>query len=154
MVILKYMQGSSIMKIAVSAKGKSLDSDVDPRFGRSAGFVLFDTDTANSSYLYNSAQRNITQRTGIQTAQMIAKAGTETLIIGQLGPKAAQVLNKSGIKIYAYRNGNVQEAVQAWQENTLKELSGEAVQAGPGKMGGRGMRGGGLGCGSTQGGQS
>ena len=94
----------------VSAEGKSLDSDVDPRFGGSAGFVLFDTETANSSYLYNSAQRNISQRAGIQTAQMIAKAGTKTLIIGQLGPKAAQVLNKSGIKIYAYRNGNVHEA--------------------------------------------
>ena len=41
MVILKHMQGGSIMKIVVSAEGKSLDSDVDPRFGGSAGFVLF-----------------------------------------------------------------------------------------------------------------
>jgi predicted Fe-Mo cluster-binding NifX family protein len=154
MVILKHMQGGSIMKIVVSAEGKSLDSDVDPRFGGSAGFVLFDTETKNSSYLDNSAQRNLSQKAGIQTAQMIAKAGTETLITGQLGPKAAQVLNKSGIKIYACRNGNVHEAIQAWEKNTLKELSGEAVQAGPGKIGGRGMRGGGRGRGSLQRGQS
>ena len=32
------------MQIAVSAAGKSLDSDVDPRFGRCNGFVLFDND--------------------------------------------------------------------------------------------------------------
>jgi predicted Fe-Mo cluster-binding NifX family protein len=133
------------MKIAVSAKGQSLDSDVDPRFGGSAGFVLFDTKTGNSIYLDNSAQRNLSQKTGIQAAQMIAKAGTETLITGQLGPKAARVLNKSGIKIYLCRQGNVRQAIQALEANTLKELSGEAIQPGPGKMGGRGMRGGGRG---------
>jgi predicted Fe-Mo cluster-binding NifX family protein len=135
-------QGGSTMKITVSAKGSSLDSDVDPRFGRSAGFVLFDTNTGNSSYLDNSAQRDLSQGTGIQAARMIAESGTEALITGQLGPRAAKVLNKSGIKIYACTAGTVRKAIQFLKENKLKELSDEAVRPGPGKMGGRGKGGG------------
>jgi predicted Fe-Mo cluster-binding NifX family protein len=133
------------MKITVSAKGKSLDSDMDPRFGRSSGFILFDNQTGNANYLDNSAQRELAQGTGIKTAQMIAEAGTEVLITGQLGPKAARVLSKSGIKIYACTGGTVREAIQALEENRLKEL--REVQPGPGKMGGRGKGGGGGGRG-------
>ena len=45
----------------MNAKGKFLDIDVDPRFGGSAGFVLFDTDTGRTGYLGNSVHRNLTQ---------------------------------------------------------------------------------------------
>ena len=133
------------MKITVSAKGKSLDSDVDPRFGRSSGFILSDTETGNAGYLDNSAQRDLAQGTGIKTAQMIAEAGTDVVITGQLGPRAARVLSKSGIKIYACTSGTVKKAIRAFEENRLKEL--REVEPGPGKMGGRGMGGGGRGRG-------
>jgi predicted Fe-Mo cluster-binding NifX family protein len=139
------------MKITVSARGESLNSEVDPRFGRSTGFVLFDSETGNTDYLDNSEQRNLARGTGIKAAQMIAKAGAEVLITGQLGPKAAQFLGKSGIKIYACTSGTVREAIQALEENTLEELVGDAVQPGPGKMGGRGVGGGGRGRGPSQG---
>ena len=141
------------MKISVSARGESLDSDVDPRFGGSTGFILFDGETGESSYLDNSAQRDLARGTGIKAAQMIAKAGSEVLITGQLGPKAAQVLSKSGIKVYACTSGTVREAIRALEDNTLEELSGDAIEPGPGKMGGRGMRGGGRGRGASQGGR-
>ena len=110
------------MKITVSSKGKSLDSEVDPRFGRSTGFILFDTETENASYLDNSAQRELAQGTGIKTAQMIVEAGTDVLITAQLGPRAAQVLSKSEIKIYACTSGTVKEAIRALEEERLKEL--------------------------------
>jgi predicted Fe-Mo cluster-binding NifX family protein len=131
------------MKIAVSAKGNSLDSAVDPRFGRTVGFVLFDTQTKDTRYLDNSAQRALTQATGIKTAQMLIEAGTEALVTGQMGPKAAKVLEKSGVKTYACSSGTVRKAVEALTLGRLGELS--EVQPGPGKMGGRGMGGGGRG---------
>lgn len=141
------------MKITVSTRGKSLDSDMDPRFGRSAGFVLFDTDTGNTAYLDNSAQLDLAQGTGIKTAQMIVEAGTEALITGQMGPKAAKVLSRSGIKMYACQIGTVQDAIQALGRNELKAYSHDAIQPGPGKMGGRGKGGGGRGGGFSQGGR-
>lgn len=141
------------MKITVSARGKSLDSDMDPRFGRSAGFTLFDTDTGHTDYLDNSAQLGIAQGTGIKSAKMIVEAGTEVLITGQIGPKAAKILSGSGTKVYACDSGTIREAIQALGRNALKTLSSDAIQMGPGKMGGRGIGGGGRGRGPSQGGR-
>ena len=138
------------MKIAVSTKGKSLDSQVEPRFGNSRGFVLFDTESGNTDYLSNADQLGIARSKGIQTAQMIAEAGATALVIGQLGSNAARVLKKRGIKIYACADGTVREAVQAVEQQKLKELGEDKIQPGPGKMGGRGMGGGGRGRGFSQ----
>lgn len=138
------------MKIAVSTKGKSLDSQVEPRFGNSRGFVLFDTETGNADYLDNSDRHGLDRNKGIQTAQMIAEAGATALVIGQLGSNAARVLKKRGIKIYACADGTVREAVQAVGQQKLKELGEDKIQPGPGKMGGRGMGGGGQGRGPSQ----
>ena len=94
------------MKITVSARGKTLDSDMDPRFGRSAGFVLFDTETGQTVYLDNSAQLGLAQGTGIKAAQVIADAGTDVLITGQharhtRGPKdlAVQLTVDIGLQV-------------------------------------------------------
>lgn len=141
------------MKITISAKGKTLESEMDPRFGRSAGFVLFDTETDQTVYLDNSAQMGLAQGIGIKTAQMIADAGTNVLITGQMGPKAAQVLSRSSIKIYECTTGTVQSAIQALERNELNLLGSDMLQAGPGKMGGRGMGGGGRGRGLAQAGR-
>ena len=45
------------MKIAVSSEGPGLDSMVDPRFGRAAGFVLVDTDSMAAEYLTMEPRR-------------------------------------------------------------------------------------------------
>jgi predicted Fe-Mo cluster-binding NifX family protein len=129
------------MKISISARGETLDSEVDPRFGRTAGFVLFNTESGSADYLDNSAQWDSSKGTGVKTAQMVAKAGAEALITGQLGPNAAQSLRKSGIKIYACTSGTVREAIEALLEKKLEELSDDEIQPGPGKLGGRGMGG-------------
>lgn len=135
------------MKIAVSATGKSLDSDMDPRFGRCNGFVLLDSDTGQTDYLDNGANRGLAQGVGTQAARMIADTGAGVLITGQMGPKAFQVLERAAIKIYRCAGGSVRDALQAMEDKTLPELGGDAVQAGPGKRGGRGVGGGGRGMG-------
>ena len=56
------------MKIAVSSEGPGLDSMVDPRFGRAAGFVLVDTDSMAAEYLDNGASQILAQGAGIETA--------------------------------------------------------------------------------------
>ncbi|WP_373501754.1 NifB/NifX family molybdenum-iron cluster-binding protein [Desulfococcus sp.] len=142
------------MKIAISTSGKTLDSDVEPRFGRSPGFILFDTDTQNVQYLDNAAQQNLSQGAGIQTAQMIAEAGTQVVITGQVGPKAAQVLDQSKIKIHACAGGTVREALKALDENALKAFSlDDAAQVVPNKPGDQDMGGVGRGRGPGQGGR-
>jgi predicted Fe-Mo cluster-binding NifX family protein len=143
------------MKIAVSAQESSLDSQVDPRFGRTKGFVLYDTETDQTSFLNNADQQNLAQGAGIQTAQMIHDAGTDILITGQIGPKAMQALSQTPIKLYACPNGTVREAIDAWQANQLQPIIPDAAGPASGAGGGRGMGGGGggLGRGPAQGGR-
>jgi predicted Fe-Mo cluster-binding NifX family protein len=135
------------MKIAVSAMGTDLESPVNPRFGRSSGFVVYDTQNRQAQYLDNSANLSLQQGAGIKAAKMIADSGAEVLIAGQLGPKAAQALERAKIRVYHCSSGSVGEAIEQFQANQLKPLSGDQVQAGPGKMGGRGRGGGGRGMG-------
>jgi predicted Fe-Mo cluster-binding NifX family protein len=133
------------MKIAVSAKGNTLGSLMDPRFGRCEGFILHDSDDSSTIHLDNVPQRNLAQGTGIKTAQMLVEANADLLITGQLGPKAAVVLSNAGIKVYTCSSGTVQNAIHALRLNQLKELDKDKIQSGPGKRGGRGMGGGGRG---------
>ena len=135
------------MKIAVSTKGPSLNSAMDPRFGRTTGFVLFDTESGQSSYLDNVPRQGLAQGTGIQTARLVVDAGADVLITGQMGPNAFGVLNRAGIKVLVCSGGTVQGALQAMERNALCELSSDSLHPGPGKMGGRGMGGGGRGRG-------
>ncbi len=141
------------MKIAVSSRGSGLDSEVDPRFGRTSGFVCFDTETGETSFLDNAANQAKAQGAGIATAQMLSRSGVHVLITGQLGPKAAQALNYSNIAVYACQMGTVQQALEALKQSRLSHLTPEQTESGPGKMGGRGMGGGGRGRGPSSGGQ-
>jgi predicted DNA-binding protein (UPF0251 family)/predicted Fe-Mo cluster-binding NifX family protein len=86
-------------KIAVSSEGPDLDSPVDPRFGRSAGFVIIDPDTMESEYVDNAASQGMAQGAGIQTAELMSRHGVGVVLTGYVGPKAFQALSAAGIKI-------------------------------------------------------
>lgn len=155
------------MKIAVSSTGQSLQDSLDPRFGRCAGFVIYDSDSRTSSFLSNSQQQNLPGGAGIQTAKMVANAGADILITGQIGPKAMEALAQTQIQVFSSSAGTVQEAIDAWQRNQLQSISNATGQPGSGMgmgggggkrgrgpdQGGRGMGGGARGRGPGQGGQ-
>jgi predicted DNA-binding protein (UPF0251 family)/predicted Fe-Mo cluster-binding NifX family protein len=86
-------------KIAVSAEGPGLDSPVDPRFGRAAGFVVVDLATMQTQYLDNGGSQAMAHGAGIQAARVIAGAGAGVLLTGYVGPKAFAALDAAGIKI-------------------------------------------------------
>lgn len=86
-------------KIAVTCEEPSLDSRVDPRFGRAAGFLIVDPETMNFEYIDNGASQVMAQGAGIQAAENVAKAGAKILLTGYVGPKAFKGLAAAGIKI-------------------------------------------------------
>lgn len=88
-----------MMKLAITSEGPSLDDQVDPRFGRAAGFVLVDPDTMSTEYLDNGQSQVMAQGAGIQAAQMVARAGADWVLTGYVGPKAFKVLEAAGIKV-------------------------------------------------------
>ena len=42
------------MKIAITSTGDSLNSNIDPRFGRCAFFAIHDTDTKTTEFVVNT----------------------------------------------------------------------------------------------------
>ena len=80
------------MKIAITSQGPSLDSLVDPRFGRAKHFILADTEADAFTAHDNAQNLNAPQGAGIQAAQTVARLGAEAVLTGHVGPKAFAVL--------------------------------------------------------------
>lgn len=106
--------------IAITSEGPGLDDQVDPRFGRAAGFVLVDPDTMQTEYLDNGKSQVMAQGAGIQAAQIIAKSGATWVLTGYVGPKAFQVLAAAGIKVGQNLEGlTVRQALERFKTGNI-----------------------------------
>ncbi|MFV0350317.1 MAG: NifB/NifX family molybdenum-iron cluster-binding protein [Halodesulfovibrio sp.] len=108
-----------IMKIAITAQGTSLESPLDPRFGRAAGFLIVDEASGNTEYRDNSQNLNLPQGAGIQAAMNVADTGARTLITGHVGPKAFMALNKGNIAVYYSEAATAAEALESFKRGEL-----------------------------------
>lgn len=85
------------MKIAISAEGPTTQDIVDPRFGRAAGFVIYDTETKTLEYIDNGAAQAATQGAGLMAVETVVEAGAKVVLSGYIGPKALEALQAVGL---------------------------------------------------------
>lgn len=98
--------------IAVTSEGPTLESAVDPRFGRAAGFIVVNTETMDFTYIDNGASQAMAQGAGIQAAEIVANSGAKALLTGYVGPKAFTALSAVGMAVGQDVDGmTVKEAV-------------------------------------------
>lgn len=117
------------MKCAVTARGNTIDSPMDDRFGRAEGFIVVDTDTGDNSYLENTQALDAPQGAGIQAAKTIIDSGAGVLISGHVGPKAFATLSAAGIEIYQAPAGNtVAGVIDSYRSGALNRLDGADVE--------------------------
>lgn len=116
------------MKVAISANGNDLISNVDLRFGRAYGFIIYDLE--NESYTFTDNEQNLesAQGAGIQAAQHIVNQDAEVLITGHCGPKAFKVLQAAGVKIFTGANGSIQEVLEKFKNNELEQALSPDVE--------------------------
>jgi len=108
------------MKIAVTAKGKSLQDAVDPRFGRAMFIILVDPETMEFEVIDNSANINAFKGAGIHAASMICERGAEALLTGYCGPNAYRTANAGGVKVVNDVSGTVEEAINRFKQGELQ----------------------------------
>jgi len=115
------------MKIAVSAEGNSLDSNVDMHFGRCAFFLIVDIkdDKVTDVKVIKNEGSCMSHGAGLSAGEIIGNEGAEKAITGNLGPKAARILEKLGIQAYQ-AEGKAEEAVNNLIKGRLKAI-GETV---------------------------
>ncbi|MDL1967777.1 MAG: NifB/NifX family molybdenum-iron cluster-binding protein [Deltaproteobacteria bacterium] len=138
------------MKIAVSSYGKDLNSQIDPRFGRCAYFLIVNTDDMSFEAFENKGV-SLTGGAGIQAGQFVVSKGAKAVITGNCGPKAEQTLSASGVELFTGHTGSVIEALEKYKNadpaspRKVKsdEYQGESGPAGyaqgPNSGGGSGM---------------
>jgi predicted Fe-Mo cluster-binding NifX family protein len=107
------------MKIVISATGASLDSDVEPRFGRCPYFIVADPETLEFEAVDNSATM-AAGGAGIAAAQAIANKGAEAVLTGNCGPNAYQVLSAAGFRIITGISGKIKDAIELYRSGNFK----------------------------------
>ena len=139
------------MKVAVSSSGKDLDSQVDPRFGRCAYFIIVETDDMSFD-AFDNENLALGGGAGIQSAQFVASKGAKAVITGNCGPNAVQTLSVSQIEIFVGNSGTVRDVVEKYTSGNIKSSSTANVADHYGMGGGAGMgRGMGRGMGKGRG---
>ena len=130
------------MKAAISAQGKHLGSQIDPRFGRSPYFLIIDVDTLDFEAVSNP-NVNVVGGAGIQSAQLMIEQGVDLVITGNCGPNAHQALSAVGIQVITGVSGKVQDAIQIYKAGKYQASSEPNVTdhfgLGRGQGMGRGM---------------
>lgn len=116
------------MKLAITAKGREVTDQVDPRFGRAKFFVTVDTESGEMQAHDNAQNLNAAQGAGIQAAQNVAALNIDVVITGNVGPKAFRTLNAAGIKIYLCGDGSVAEALENFKAGGLKQVTSANVE--------------------------
>jgi predicted Fe-Mo cluster-binding NifX family protein len=115
------------MKIAVTSTGKTLDSRVDPRFGRATCFIVVDTETMEFSVIENESVA-AAGGAGVSSAKAVIDAGVEAILTGNCGPNAERTLSTAGIKLYVGVTGTVAEAIELFKSGKLAKASGPNVE--------------------------
>ena len=114
------------MKIAVTTTGENLDSEVDPRFGRAAFFMIGDTETMDFVAVAN--ENAFGGAAGVGSAKLVIDEGVEAVLTGNCGPNAERTLSAAGVKLYTGVTGTVAEAVELLKSGKLTAADGSNVQ--------------------------
>jgi len=116
------------MRIAVTSTGRTLDSPLDPRFGRATCFIIIDTETMDFETIENE-NVEAPGGAGISSAKRVADNNAEAVITGNCGPNAHRTLTAGGIKVYTCSAETVKEAVELFKAGKLTEAAESNVQS-------------------------
>ncbi|TSA27609.1 MAG: dinitrogenase iron-molybdenum cofactor biosynthesis protein [Bacteroidetes bacterium] len=112
------------MKIALTASGKTWDSMIDPRFGRTEFIVIYDEETQQLTVIDNSEVKNEAHGAGTATAQKLYDLKPDVLITGNgPGGTASQALKHLNMKIFVDAHElTLKQAYEQYKSGNLKEI--------------------------------
>ncbi len=112
------------MKLCFTASGTDWDSPMDPRFGRTHFFFVYDEESEEVLTYDNTAIENEAHGAGPKTAQKLAEFGAQVLVTGNgPGGNAAAVLKAAEVAVYAGAGDmTVREAYDAYKKGTLAQV--------------------------------
>lgn len=115
-----------IMKIALSSRGKDLDSSLDLRFGRCEYFIIYDLESDEFIAIENQG-KNSSGGAGIASAQQLIDESVDGVISSNIGPNAYKLLKSSDIKMHKGKSIPCKLLIESFKANELEEIK----EAGP-----------------------
>ncbi|MBN2534710.1 MAG: NifB/NifX family molybdenum-iron cluster-binding protein [Spirochaetales bacterium] len=120
------------MKICITSRGNTLESQVDPGFGRCAYFIIADPETMDFEAIDNASTQS-SGGAGIQSGQLMSAKGVKAVLTGNVGPNAFQTLKAAKIQIISGISGLVKDAINKYR-NGEWESTGEPTVGSPSGM--------------------
>lgn len=114
------------MKLVFTTQGTDWESAMDPRFGRTQFFFVYDEESDEIRTHDNTAIEKEAHGAGPRTAQKLSEFAAQVLITGNgPGGNAAAVLQTMGTEIYVGAGEmTVREAYDAYKTGALKQFGG------------------------------
>lgn len=112
------------MKVVVSSTGKTLDSNVDTRFGRCQYFLIVETENNQIKNVLAVQNQGALQGhgAGIRAAEQVGEIKPDAVITGNLGPNASNVFNQLKIEVYQ-GSGTAKDAVIKFLAGGIEKLT-------------------------------
>ena len=101
-------------KICITSKGKDLEAEIDPNFGRAQYFLIVEPNTMEFEVIENP-NVEAAHGAGIQTAQLLSSKNVGTVLTGNCGPNAQRVLQSFGAKVITGVSGKVEDALSKYK---------------------------------------
>ncbi|MDD4136436.1 MAG: NifB/NifX family molybdenum-iron cluster-binding protein [Methanoregula sp.] len=107
------------MMVCFTAKGTTLDSQTEERFGRAPYFIVVESGNGSFEAIKNPYADG-GGGVGPKAAQVLIANNVKALVSGQVGGNAKEVLAAAGIAMYMYKSeGSVKDALDQFTKNTL-----------------------------------
>ncbi len=112
------------MRLVFTTKGTKWDSQMDPRFGRTEYFVVYDEEKDELSSISNKEVENEAHGAGPKAAQKLAGLKAKVVITGNgPGGNAATVLQKLGTECYIGAGEmTIKQAYDAYKKGELNKF--------------------------------
>lgn len=109
------------MKLAIPVDEKTMESNVCESFGRTPYYLIYDTETKESTFLENSAASSA-GGAGIKAAQLVVDQKVDALLTPRCGEHAAEVIKAADIKLFKTTSRSIKESLDAYLAGTLPVL--------------------------------
>lgn len=93
------------MKIAITSTGNSPESNIDPRFGRCAFFVIYDSENGSTEFVPNP-NKNASNGAGPASVKIVADKGVNKIVSGEFGMKIKSILDSLEIQMIVIKDHN------------------------------------------------
>ena len=114
------------MRVAITSKGKTMDSEIESRFSRSPFFVIVDTETGHYKAFSNPGA-SAKDAACVDAVNFLVGKRVAGILTGNVGHNAFVTIQDTAMKIYLGATGSVGETLENFKKRKLPRAKEPSV---------------------------